>query len=123
MAQVKGKKNNDEEEPVELIAYDSEVELKRIDAEREVQAGWQKIVKDNVGTVIGIWERGKKIEYQSVITISRWTYISIVIFFLVISGLTYVGKVSGDSLAFLTGIVTGYMLSLISAKPKREYAR
>jgi len=123
MAQLKGKNNDDEEIPTELVAYDPEVELKRIDAEKEIQTGWQKIAEDNVGKVIGIWERSKKIEYQSVITISKWTYISIVIFFLVISGLTYVGKVSGDSLAFLTGIVVGYMLSLISAKPKREYAR
>ena len=122
MAQLKGKKNNDEE-AIESVAYDPEVELKRIDAEKDVQAGWQKIVEENIGKVIGSWERSKKIEYQSVVTISKWTYISIIIFFLVVSGLTYVGKVSGDSLAFLTGIVIGYMLSLISAKPKREYAQ
>jgi hypothetical protein len=36
--------------------------------------------------------------------------------------LTYTGKVSGDSLVFLIGIIVGYMLSLISAKPRREPA-
>ncbi len=110
--------NDDAENPV--IAYDPEVEKKRIKVQEKVNQGWQKIVSDHIGNVINIWEKSKKIEYDSAMTISKWTFLSLMFIFFIISVLTFVGKVSGDALIFFTGTLVGYMLSFIHSKPPSE---
>lgn len=103
------------EKQTELPPYDPEVELKKIET-------WEKIANENIEKVLDFLHVSKKIEYQSTLAISKWIFVLIGIFFVITAVLTYTGKVSGDSLVFLIGIIVGYMLSLISAKPRREPA-
>lgn len=102
------------------LTYDREVALKQIEIEEKKTLGWQKIVESNIGNAMNYWKEAKEAEYRGVLTISKWIFELIGLFFVGMTILTYFGKVSGDSLSFLIGVIVGYMLSLISYKPRRE---
>lgn len=102
------------------LPYDPEVEKKRLDVQKEVTSGWQKTLSDAVANLTNAWKEGRAAEYKNVITLSKWIIAVCLVFFAGVGVLVYLGKISGDALVFLTGIIVGYLLSLVTSRPRRE---
>jgi hypothetical protein len=109
------------------LPYDPEVEKKRLDVQKEVASiqaetlkGWQKTLSDAIAGLANAWKEGRAAEYRNVITLSKWIIAVCVVFFAGVGVLVYLGKISGDALVFLIGIIVGYLLSLVTPRPRRE---
>ena len=113
------------------LRYDTEVEKKRLDVQKEIASiqaniqaetsrGWQKTISDGIAGLTNAWKEGRAAEYKNAITLSKWIIAVCVVLFAGVGVLVYLGKISGDALVFLTGIIVGYLLSLVNPRPRRE---
>lgn len=113
----------DEEKGGEIVPIDPKKELEIlkvkqliIETQRDIQQGWQAIVRENLPEVIKTWKESHTVEYKSFLTLTKWMLWTIAFLYIIIGVLTFTGKIAGEALVFMTGIVIGYMLSLISPK-------
>lgn len=102
------------------LPYDPEVEKKRLDIQAETVKGWQETISGAIASLADAWKEGRAAEYKNVITLSKLIIVTCVVFFAGVGVLVYFGKVSGDVLVFLTGIIVGHLLSLVTPRPRRE---
>ncbi|MEB3780552.1 MAG: hypothetical protein GSR85_10060 [Desulfurococcales archaeon] len=84
-----------------------DVELRKIDAEKEKVKAYVELAKESIDSLKDYYL--KKIPR---ITIPAYILIGAVV--IGATGLTWLGKISGETFAFLMGTVVGYIISLLS---------
>lgn len=116
-----------DEKEGEIVPIDPQTELEALktkqqilEVQKDIQKGWQEIVRENLPEIIKVWKESSSAEYKSFLTLTKWTLGTVIFLYIIIGGLTYTGRIQGESLVFMTGIIVGYMLSLISSKFKKE---
>jgi len=84
-----------------------EVRLKEIEVERERAKGYIELAREGVNSLKDYYLR--KIPRT---TIPAYLIVAVIVFGAI--ALTWLGKVSGETFAFLMGTIVGYIISLLS---------
>jgi hypothetical protein len=63
--------------------------------------------------VITQWGYGRRAEAAATYSLAKWIITAALVVFIIVGGLTYVGKLSGESATFVAGILVGALLMLI----------
>ena len=104
--------------PPTYQVYDPEVEKLRIKSNEKIMNQVMNFLNTNIPNFMDYWKEGQKIDYHGAVTIPRMAILLVGVMLLVVSFLTYAGKVAGESLTFLRGIIVGYLLAIV--KPEEE---
>src|SRR3972149_8059240 len=98
----------------------AKVELEKTRIQAEVNQGWQKVITE-------VTDKFEKYSTQKGSRETRLTTtltVSILVFLFIIIGalgiLTYLGKVTGESLLFFLGTLTGSLIMLVSERVRSQ---
>jgi len=98
----------------------AKVELEKARIQAEVNQGWQKVITE-------VTDKFEKYSTQKGSRETRLTTtltVSILVFLFIIIGalgiLTYLGKVTGESLLFFLGTLTGSLIMLVSERVRSQ---
>jgi hypothetical protein len=100
--------------------YDPEVEKRRIEYNEKLSGQIMDFLSKNIPDFMKYWGEGQKSEYHVATSIPKWIMILVGTMFLTVAVLTFYDKVPGESLTFLTGVIVGYLLSILKPLPEEE---
>ncbi|GEM_PF-2329790 len=108
------------EPTIELRTELAKVELEKARIQAEVNQGWQKVVSEVVDKLekYSTQKGSRETRLTTTLTVSILAFLVVIIGALGI--LTYLGKVTGESLLFFLGTLTGSLIMLVSERVRSQ---
>lgn len=93
---------------IELEKMRLELEKRRVESGETLHKGWQEVANNIAGGIERSWRYGKEVESR----FSRSVLYFILVLFVAVGLLTYLGTIPGQVFTFFTGTLVGYLLSI-----------